>query len=109
LTMKPSVSWSEWMIIDAVKNNLVPVPFSYLEHTPEAYQNCCCCDSNNVEAGCPYRDTTCILWVELHETSYDISRQHISSSAFQQAVPNIQVRNRIIDGVRNNIQNFLSP
>jgi len=107
LTMKPSVSWSEGMIIDAVKNNLVPVPFSYLESTPEAYHNCCCCDSNNPETGCPYRDTTCILWVELHQTSYDISRQHISTSEFHQAIPNIQVRNRIINGVHENIQNFL--
>lgn len=108
LTMKPGVKGSEGMIIDATRNNMVPVPFDYLTTHPEVYKNCCSCESNDPETWCRYRDKTCVLGVELNATSYQESSQHISSPIFETAVPDSTVRNRVVTAVRTAIDDFLT-
>lgn len=59
--MKPNVSGSEGMILEAAKNGLVPVSYDFLRKFPDAFRSCCVCYDQNGSEDCPDRDVSCVL------------------------------------------------
>lgn len=59
--MKPNVPGSEGMILEAVKNDLLPVSYEFLKQFPDAFKNCCVCYDSGGSPNCPDRDVSCVL------------------------------------------------
>lgn len=94
--MKPSIAGSEGMIIEAVKNDLVPVSYDYLRQFPETFKSCCVCYDQNGSPHCPDRDTSCVLGVDASSAGAPEATLHfVSSAAFSEAVPNPEMRAKI--------------
>lgn len=78
MSVKPNKPWNAWMIVDAVKSWLLPVSFDFLRQiNPEAYKECCCCESF-INWSCSLSDNECILLVDwIWERLFDNFRAYM--------------------------------
>ncbi len=100
-TMKPNIKWSEWMIVSASKNWIIPVSFDFLKNDNEAYKNCCVCNDENCSINCKDRNCKCILWVlNNSKLAIDMSNEFIQTPTFKEAIINEKVRNKVLKNIQ---------
>ncbi len=97
LTMKPSIHWSEGMIVEASKNDFHPVSFEFLKKYPDTYKNCCVCYDNDGSKNCKDRDSICVLWIEGNiDWASKAWDEFIISGQFNSAITSNVVREKVL-------------
>ena len=91
------------MIIEAVENGFVPTPYNVLKQNfPEAFRECCVCQDENGSENCQYRDSNCVLGMDVNIPSVQKSTiEFIHSPTFQKAIPTPEMHKRITSLVLN--------